>query len=225
MKVEFWHERWETNQLGFHQTEPNPQLREYWPKLGLPSGSRVFVPLCGKSLDMIWLREAGHPVVGVEISPIATRDFFAQANVVPRAISSSDAGDDLVLCSGGGYDLYCGDFFALGTDPLADVRAVYDRASLIALPREMRIRYAYHLDKVLPTSVSILLLTVEYDSSRMKGPPHSVLASEVEGLFGESFEIECLWSSGPEEPGPRFRERGLDSWTEKAWRLTRGGAH
>jgi thiopurine S-methyltransferase len=250
MKSEFWHERWEANQLGFHQTEVNPLLREHWPKLCVPKGASVFVPLCGKSLDMVWLRAAGHPVVGVEISPIAIRDFFADAGIESTSAASprmattardgtlvSDTvpdnmpgnaphrtGAPLTRSSGGGVDLYCGDFFALEAAQLADVRAVYDRASLIALPPEMRMRYAKHLSKVLPETVSILLITIEYDQSRMKGPPHSVPPDEVEQLFGEAFGIECLWSSGPEEPTERFRERGVESWCENVWQLERRSA-
>jgi len=246
VKSEFWHERWEANQLGFHQAEVNSLLREHWPKLGVPKGASVFVPLCGKSLDMVWLRAAGHPVVGVEISPIAIRDFFAEAGIESTSAASpkvattarddthvlgdvpgnapSEAFDPLIRSSGGGFDLYCGDFFALEAVQLADVRAVYDRASLIALPPEMRMRYAKHLARVLPEAVTILLITIEYDQSRMKGPPHSVAPDEVEQLFGESFEIECLWSSGPAEPTERFRERGLESFSESVWRLERKSA-
>lgn len=223
MKAEFWHERWEANQLGFHQTEVNPLLGEQWPKLGVASDAAVFVPLCGKSLDMTWLRALGHLVVGVEISPIAIRDFFKEAGIESKTRRPTPADDALVCSSGGGYDLYCGDFFALEPRHLAHVRAVYDRGSLIALPPEMRIRYAKHLANVLPRAVSILLLTLEYDQSRMNGPPHSVPATEVEKLFGSSFEIESLWSSGPSEPTERFRERGIDTWCETAWRLSRVG--
>jgi thiopurine S-methyltransferase len=218
MKSEFWHERWESNQLGFHQAEVNRLLMEHWPGLGLPAASPVFVPLCGKSLDMTWLRAAGHPIVGVEFSPIAVHDFFAE-----NQIEASTAYRGVLECSSGsGHELYCGDFFDMTPEVLSTVRAVYDRAALIALPPELRKRYAEHLIRALPPDITIMLITLEYDSSRMNGPPHSVPASEVEMLFGESFAIEVLWSSGPEAPTDRFRERGLDVWCETAWRLDRG---
>jgi len=191
---------------------------EHWPALGLPADCPVFVPLCGKSLDMSWLRAAGHPIKGVEFSPIAIRDFFAE-NQIEASTSSEGA---LECSTGSGYELYCGDFFDITPKILATVRAVYDRASLIALPPELRQRYAAHLIQSLPREITIMLITLEYDSSRMNGPPHSVPASEVETLFGEAFTIETLWSSGPETPTERFRERGLDSWCETVWRLDRG---
>jgi thiopurine S-methyltransferase len=221
VKAEFWHERWEANQLGFHQSEVNPLLARYWPELGLPDDATVFVPLCGKSLDMQWLRAAGHPVIGVEISPIAVRDFFADAGTESVSTPAS-AGSTLERTSGDGIELHCGDLFALEPEHLARVRAVYDRASLIALPPEMRRRYAQHLTHILPECVEILLITVEYDQTRMKGPPHSVSDREVEELFGTTFGIQQIWSTGVEASSERFRERGLESLRETIWRIHRG---
>jgi thiopurine S-methyltransferase len=217
LKAAFWHERWEANQLGFHQDEVNPQLVRYWPQLSLSTKAAVFVPLCGKSLDLHWLREAGHPVHGVELSPIACRDFFAEAGLEPtitahRSLERMEAGD---------FTIDRGDFFDLQASDLARVGAVYDRGSLVALPEDMRQRYANHLIAILPERVSILLLTVQYDSARMKGPPHSVTPSELTAHFGEDFEIERLWTSGPTNPPPRFRERGLEALSESVWRIER----
>jgi thiopurine S-methyltransferase len=78
MDPDFWHERWKTNQIGFHQGEINHCLVRYWPSLGLKTGGRVLVPLCGKSRDMFWLLEQGFAVTGIEISPIAVEAFFAE---------------------------------------------------------------------------------------------------------------------------------------------------
>ena len=218
MKARFWHERWESNQLGFHQSEVNGLLREHWPRISAAAGEKVFVPLCGKSLDMVWLRDAGHPVIGVEISPIAIADFFSDAGIEP---TRSTVGQ-LARSAGGGFELYCGDFFALEPTHIAGVTAVYDRASLIALPEPMRARYAAHMIAILPESVRILLITIEYDQASMDGPPHSVPPQEVERLFGSAFSVERLWTSGEVAPTDRFRERGLEVWSETVWRLSRG---
>ena len=76
MDTDFWLERWQNNQTGFHQDEINSYLTRYWSGLGLTQGSRVLVPLCGKSLDMLWLAEQGHSVVGIELSRLAIEAFF-----------------------------------------------------------------------------------------------------------------------------------------------------
>ena len=220
MKAAFWHERWERDQLGFHQADVNSLLVEHWPTLGLESDTEVFVPLCGKSLDMRWLRDAGHPVVGVELSPIACRDFFVEAGTPPTQANT----EPLDLLAGAGYRLFCGDLFDLQADDLKNVGAVFDRASLIALPPEMRRRYADHLSSILPLNVTTLLITLEYDQSQMNGPPHSVPNTEVEALFGEHFSLDILATAGFVEPPPPFRERGVEAWRETVWRLGRGTA-
>ena len=86
MHPEFWLERWQQNQIGFHQARVNPYLQQFWPQLGIAQTGRVFVPLCGKSSDMLWLRAQGHEVVGVEFSELAVRDV-----VHGRPVSNTEA--------------------------------------------------------------------------------------------------------------------------------------
>lgn len=220
MEPRFWHDRWESGELGFHQADVNELLQQHWSALELEADAPVFVPLCGKSLDMHWLRRRGHPVVGVDLSPIAIREFFEET----RIRTHSEERGRLECVSGGGFTLYCGDFFDLTSAELAGIRGVYDRAALIALPEAVRSRYAAHLDAILPEAVSMLLITIEYEQTRMEGPPYSVASDEVERLFGESFEIETLWHSGVVPASPRFQERGLETWQEHVQRLVRPAA-
>jgi thiopurine S-methyltransferase len=219
LQASFWHERWEKNQLGFHQAEVNALLTKHWPDLEVVSAEAVFVPLCGKSLDMRWLRERGHPVVGVELSPIALGDFFAEAGLEPSRTREGA----LEHWSAEGFDLYCGDFFDLEAPALANVGGCFDRGSLIALPPDVRRRYAEHLARILPERVRILLLSVEYDQSKMDGPPHSVPIEEVESLFGAEFDVETLSLGDWVEAPPMFQARGLDRMRERVVRLARGG--
>lgn len=217
MQPKFWRERWESGNIGFHQAAPNPLLDHAWQKLSLPRTARVFVPLCGKSLDLHWLRAQGHEILGIELSPIATRAFFVEADLECEA-RKSDRFEHFV---GAGFELLCGDFFDLSAKDLASVEACYDRASLIALPPELRRRYADKMAEILRPGAKTLLLTLEYDQSKMNGPPHSVPPSEIQSLFGSAFDLERLDSRGPEPPTPRFQERGLDLWTEHVFVMTR----
>ena len=220
MQPKFWRDRWESGQIGFHQAEPNPLLDHYWPALAIPQGARVFVPLCGKSLDMHWLREQGHEVLGVELSPIATREFFEEAGLEYEV----EKHGGFERFAGGGYELLSGDFFDLSAEDFRRVEAGYDRASLIALPPELRRRYAEKMAELLQPGTRTLLLTLEYDQSKMNGPPHSVPPDEVESLFGRDFDLDRLETRGPEKPTPKFQERGLDVWTEHVFVLTRRGS-
>jgi len=216
MEKAFWLERWERAEIGFHQSEVNPYLLQYWPTLHVAQGGEVFVPLCGKSLDMLWLRQQGHAVLGVELSPIAVRDFFAENGLLPMHASAGQ----FDLCEADGIRILCGDFFELTREHLAQVRAVYDRASLVALPREMRGRYARHLAGLLSPGTQVLLVTFDYPQAEMNGPPFAVSVDEVRALYGAYAEVRLLAQVDILEREPRFRARGVTRMQENIFLLT-----
>ncbi len=217
MEPAFWHARWEAGQIGFHQPEIHVLLRRFWPRLELAGGERVFVPLCGKSLDMLWLLEQRHRVLGVEISPLAVEAFFRENQLEATAFEQ----DGFTCRRLDELSLWCGDYFDLRPHHLTDVGAVFDRASLIALPPEMRRRYADHLATLLPPGTPVLLITLEYPQAQMAGPPFSVTDAEVDTLFGAEFEVEQLESLDILAQEPHFHAKGLTDLLEKAWRLVR----
>ncbi|MCP5426152.1 MAG: thiopurine S-methyltransferase [Gammaproteobacteria bacterium] len=215
MEPKFWHDRWHKNEIGFHQETGNPHLRAFWASLGLTARHHVFVPLCGKSRDMIWLAEQGHTVLGVELSEIAVRDFFREQALTPKKSSAGPFEvweiDELRLL--------CGDFFDLQATDLSDVDGVYDRASLIALPEDMRKGYVRHLLKILPPDAPLLLVTLEYPQETMNGPPFSVHEEEVHALYGARYAVELLKTHDGLAESPRFRDRGLPFMHEKVFHL------
>ena len=215
MDREFWLERWRTNQIGFHQTGFNARLMQLWPTLGLAAKARVFVPLCGKSRDMLWLAGAGHAVTGVELSSTAVEAFFAEAGA---PYSRRQAGA-FTFYDGGHIGIYCGDFFALTEREVAGTAGVFDRGALIALPPAMRRRYAEHLLTILPIGAQSLLLTIEYDQDRASGPPFSVQPQEVAGLFGARCSVALLERSPTQEMPPRFHAQGIREAGESAYRI------
>ncbi len=216
MDPQFWHQRWQRNETGWHQQEINAHLQDFWPQLRQPAGGRVLVPLCGKSRDLLWLRAQGHAVLGVEISPIAVREFFAENELNPTVVRQGY----FERCEADGLTVLCGDFFALDAATVHDVTGVYDRASLIALPPEMRRRYAHHLAQVLPGQAAILLVTMEYDQHEMAGPPFAVHEDEVRRLYEPRYHVTRLFEKDIFAENPRFRERGLNALREKVYRLT-----
>lgn len=188
MQPEFWHQRWSENQIGFHQAAPTPLLLKHWPSLGIAPGAQVFVPLAGKSLDMVWLASQGHRVLGVELSQLAVEQFLAEHDLRPD-IHQTKYGRHYVA---NGIELICGDAFALDADALRDCAAVFDRAALIALPPELRLRYAHELYARLPTGCRGLLVTIEYPQEEREGPPFSVQEDEVHALFANDWSIDLL---------------------------------
>ncbi|HUT39914.1 MAG TPA: thiopurine S-methyltransferase [Gammaproteobacteria bacterium] len=217
MNPEFWHERWAANQIGFHQQEINDHLQKHWHGLDLPAGSRILVPLCGKSLDMLWLREQGHAVVGIEISPLAVAAFFRENALTPDI--REEAGYS--CWSFDRLEIYCGDFFQLHATELGTLDGCYDRAALVALPETLRPRYAAHLAGLLPPASRGLLVTMEYPQPEMHGPPFAVPRQEVSRLFSGQFDIDHLDQFDALAANPSFRERGLSGLTEHVWSLRR----
>ena len=223
MEASFWHERWSRDEIGFHQSSPNEHLLAYASSLGVNPGETVLVPLCGKSLDMLWLAEQGYRVCGIEINRRAVQDFFAE-NDLAFDLLESDYGK---LYRSGTIEIWCADFLRLDPDVLPAADAVYDRAALIALPARMRPAYVEQLNRLARPGVNTLLVTLEYHQNQMKGPPFSVTEEEVSELFGRQHEIRQLHASDCLVREPRFREKGLSRLDERVFLLTRsasGGA-
>ena len=199
MNPDFWHQRWQDNQIGFHQAAPTPLLLKHWPSLDVPAGAKVFVPLAGKSLDMPWFAAQGHRVLGVELSELAVAQFFAENGLRPE-IRDTHYGRHY---EAGGIELILGDAFGLDADLLRDCDAVFDRAALIALPPELRRRYANELYAKLPAGCRGLLITLEYPQAERDGPPFSVPGDEVRALYGRDWDIDLLERRPipPEHPG------------------------
>jgi|JRHI01.1.fsa_nt_gi thiopurine S-methyltransferase len=215
MDRNFWHERWQKKETGFHQPAVNDLLQLYWPRLGLEAGSEVFVPLCGRSLDMVWLAEQGHRVIGAELSQIAIDEFFAERGLTPEV--SRHAG--FTIKSAGAFELWRGDFFELPPRAVAGIASAYDRASLIAFPADMQGRYAAKLKELAPAQVPLLLITLDYDQKQMTGPPFSTPRDRVHDLFADRYEIEELACRSALEQNPRLLQRGLTSLEECAYVL------
>jgi thiopurine S-methyltransferase len=214
---EFWLERWRTQQIGFHQGEVNGRLKQYWPEFGVAPDEAVFVPLCGKSVDMLWLSEHGHRVIGVELAESAVRAFFDEAGL-PFQMERER---HLLRYSHRTITVYCGDVMDLTGLHLRGVGGVYDRAGLIALPPGMRAHYADHLQRIVPDGSRMLLLTLEYDQSKLPGPPHAVLEDEVRALFGGRCRVDSLCRAPARALPPSFAEAGVADASEVAYRIVK----
>ena len=212
MDPAFWHQRWHDNRIGFHQDKPTPLLLKLWDAVGAAAGARVFVPLCGKSLDLAWFASRGHRVLGVELSPLAIGQFFAEQGLQPT-VRESRHGRHF---QAGPVEILCADVFGLDAGLLADCDAVYDRAALIALPPDLRRRYAR-----LPRGCRGLLVTLEYPQHEKAGPPFSVPADEVRALYGADWELDLLERRDILAQQPGFQADGVTDLHTGAWRLQR----
>lgn len=184
MDTEFWQQRWEQNRLGFHEPEANPALIDFIDRLVLADGGRVFVPLCGKTLDIGWLLSRGYRVAGVELIELAVERLFDDLGVAP-AISETGS---LRHYRAEDIDIFAGDVFDVPREFLGPVDAVYDRAALVALPEQTRQRYSLHLMRITDAAPQ-LLVTFEYDQDEMPGPPFSISDDEVLGHYDGAYSV------------------------------------
>jgi thiopurine S-methyltransferase len=203
-----WLARWEANQIGWHEADGNSALQRFWPRL--TPGSRVLVPLCGKSQDLLWLAHQGLKVTGVELSEIAAEAFFVEAGIrFEREVRPGFSwfhGREVDLT------IVCGDYFQFADEPFD---ALYDRAALVALPPELRHVYVERTKALLKANATQLLITLEYDQSIANGPPFSVLADEVQGYWSGLSRAGQL--SAIDNMPPKFREAGITQFVETVW--------
>ena len=189
MKHEFWHDKWQSNNIGFHLSSPNPLLIKHIQSLNLQPQARIFIPLCGKSLDIHWLLQQGFHITGIDLSPIAIEELISELKL---EFTVSQVGD-LTHYLHQSIDLYVGDFFALNIDHISKIDATYDRAALVALPKHMRETYTQHLVQ-LTQNAPQLLISFEYDQDLLAGPPFSVPEQELRKYYASHYQIKQLAS-------------------------------
>lgn len=209
MEADFWRQKWEKGDIAFHLSEVNSLLVAHFDKLNLPSGSRVFLPLCGKTRDFAWLLANGYRVVGAELSEIAISELFSELGVQPEIVRFGN----LAHYSAPNIDIFVGDIFDVSAEVLGPVDAIYDRAALVALPASMRKQYSAHLINVTAVAPQ-LLITFEYDQSLMDGPPFSISEEEVAQHYGDAYQLISLDSQNV-----AGGLKGKVAATERVWLL------
>ncbi len=209
MDIDFWHQKWEKNEIAFHESKPHPILVTYFKELKLVEDSRVFLPLCGKTLDIVWLLSKGYSVAGAELSKLPIEHLFIGLGLEPKISKFGNVS----RYSATNIDIFVGDIFDLSNEILGRVDAIYDRAALVALPKEMRNRYAKHLLEITDTAEQ-LMISLEYDQSLMDGPPFSVNSDEVNQHYKDAYNLKLLESISI--PGGL---KGICAATENVWLL------
>lgn len=187
METSFWHQKWETADIGFHKSEANPLLVQHFERLNVAKGSRVFLPLCGKTRDIAWLLVNGYQVAGAELSKIAVNQLFKELGVEPEISTIGE----LECYQSKNIDIFVGNVFDVSKDVLGAVDAIYDRAALVALPFEMRCRYSAHLTQVSDAAPQ-LLICYQYNQNLMDGPPFSITEEEVKQHYAAMYDLRLV---------------------------------
>jgi len=201
--MNLWESRWQLDRIGFHLKEVNPYLIRFSDQLLHQNPDKIFVPLCGKTLDLCWLTTKTKKVIGVELVSKAVQDFFAENNI--DYLLQQD--ENLQKFSSKSIEIYLGDFFDLNPEQTSSFKAIYDRASIVAIEKPERMAYVDHLISFLVPAGRILLITLEYNQNQMEGPPYSVPAEEIESLFAPLGSLKLLETCDILDD--RFRKKGL----------------
>ncbi len=207
-----WLERWQEGRIGWHEADGNRSLQKHWQA----QGKRVLVPLCGKTVDLLWLEAQGNEVVGVELADLAARAFFTENELAfdydaeRRAYSARDRRIRIV----------CGDYFAFDE---RSFDAHYDRGALAALPADLRPKYAAHTSSLLTDDAYQLVIVLEYDQAQAAGPPFCVSGDELLAYW-PGLERVDRYDDIANCP-PKFRDAGLEAMYENVWRSQPSPGH
>ncbi|TVP60429.1 MAG: thiopurine S-methyltransferase [Halomonadaceae bacterium] len=213
MDTSFWHNIWQRGEIGFHRAAAHPALVQHWSALSRP-GAPVLVPLCGKTPDLHWLHQQGHPVTGVELSAIAVEAFFQEWGLAPHKDKTHDGLDSF---SGENITLLQGDFFQLA--PQQGFPLFYDRAALVALDHPLRQRYLAHLAHCLAPGAEGILITFEFDAASMDGPPFPVFEKELHDQ--PFFAVRCLARNEVTDSHGGLVARGAEKVVEAVYHLVK----
>lgn len=182
MDTHYWLNVWERDDNAFSLPSVNPDVISYWPKL--PEGSRILVPLCGKSKDLLWLAEQGYQVIGVELSERTVVNFFRE-NKIDYLASAMSIHQKIYQAKHLSIKLIVGNFFDFQKPPFD---ALYDYASMLVLPKALRERYVKHCMMMLKPESSIVLTSLDYASVSEDELPFSITKEEVSEYWGSSLK-------------------------------------
>ena len=217
MDKDFWLKAWEEGRTRFHNQEPNTDLVQYFP-LFKDHVTEAFVPLCGKSIDLHFLHQAGLEVTGVELSPLAIDQFKQDSKERDLSWIETELSHHL-LSQADSLNLYCGDLFELPAEVLESVDFIYDRAAIVALPPELRLKYASWIKETFKQPHQILLISFEYDQALCDGPPFSVTEAEINQLFSDCYSIDLLDRRVIDDINPKFVEANVKKFERTVYQL------
>lgn len=217
MEHGFWLDKWERGEIGFHREEVHANLMRELEWFEAGQTGHVLVPLCGKSRDLFFLASRGHRVTGVELSEIACLALFEREGLVPE---HSDLGP-FRAWSAGGVTVLQGDIFELRPEYVPGANRIWDRASMIALPSEMRRAYVSKLRDVMSaqSDARMLLNTLEYTPGTGLGPPFNVTDEEVCSSYQDLGVSNVLCDDQSDQIRPAWRKRGVRSLVVRVYRI------
>ncbi|XP_060082074.1 probable thiopurine S-methyltransferase [Ylistrum balloti] len=214
--VDGWQKRWTERKIGFHQEAVHPYWEKYMDNiLDNRENTNIFFPLCGKSVDIKWLSDKGHNVVGVECSAMALEEFFEEQKVEYTKETAEEVKGSLFQSKDGKIKLYCCDIYDFNKDVAGQFDVIWDRASLVAINRSDRVKYTDLLKGLMKPECCLALVTLEYDETKYAGPPHNVSEDQVMELYDKTHSVKLVETlDGLKE---RHKNWGISALEEKLY--------
>lgn len=206
---ESWRERWVEGRTGWHRDEVHPTLAAHFRS----AWHRVLVPLCGATVDLDWIADAGAEAIGFELSELAVQRVFERRGTSPELTVI----EPFTRFAGDGLTVFTGDIFEATPTLFGPVDAVWDRAALVAIDPARRDDYVALLRKLAP-GADLLLEVFEYPPGIIEGPPHAVSDAFVRAAFDD---VELLDESviPPEHrPSAAADTAADDAFVRRAYR-------
>ncbi|XP_026887914.2 probable thiopurine S-methyltransferase [Electrophorus electricus] len=220
MSLGEWEEKWQKGTTGFHQSHVHRMLESNLQKVVAERQQvRFFFPLCGKAVDMKWLADMGHIIVGVEICEKGIKQFFEEQGLqYTEEPVEAIPGTKVFKSSDRRISIYQCDLYKFSSAIEGQFGGIWDRGSLVAINPCDRQRYATLMMSLMEKNCRYLLDTLEYNPELHRGPPFLVPEEVLKKIYGESCEIELVQTGDAFEE--RHKEWGIDSLLEKVYLLT-----
>lgn len=212
MEAQFWFDSWEQggSKTSFHRPDLHPYVTEYCTPEFL-AGKRILIPLCGKTNEIAWFQQYADHVIGVELVQTAIQQYFDEHPQAYTKDGNRYEAERLTIIND--------DLFSLTVEDVGYIDFVYDRASLIAFPLDMRMEYLSKMDALTPIGCQTMLITLEY-FPLLQEPPFSVDFEAVQNYYEENHQIEHFAKPVREGHGMQ-RKFNLEYVIEHGFMLTK----
>ncbi|OCT58017.1 probable thiopurine S-methyltransferase [Xenopus laevis] len=215
-----WRDNWEKRKIGFHEKNIHVFLSEFVEDMvNKRAQIHIFFPLCGKAVDMKWLADMGHSIVGVDVSEMGLKEFFEEQNIpyVEETLPEIP-GAKVFKSTSGNISLYCCNMFDLSSSIIGKFGGIWDRGAMVAINSWDRERYAKLILTLMENDCRYLLVTCVYDPKLHPGPPFYISDTARESLLGQSCNVKFLKTidSFTDEQ----RDWGLDYYNDNLYLVT-----
>ena len=155
------------------------------------SNLRIFVPMCGKTPDMLWLAEQGHAITGVEINARYIKAFFREADLEYTLRSEQFTATKKVNvyeAKGKDITLYQCDIFDYNVEVSGQFDAIWDQSAIPVVnekgPRQLK-RYTSLMQALLKPDGRHMVEVCKHGSN-------FVDEKMLKSLFGDKSEVRYV---------------------------------